>query len=621
MAQRRRTSRPSSRATPPPGRSRWAIILLLAVPAVIVPGGLDRFEFGKLVVATVGVALGLLALRVSRLPRAAVIAVAVGVVALLIAALTSSAPLVSLLGRAPRYEGAAVLAVYLAAGVVGARLLGPGRDPRLARVAVATMAWCAIAVAALAVLESVGIHPLASTATRPGSLLGNASDQGAFGALFAGPLAVAAVRRRDALSIAGAGAAALAVVLSGSRGALVGLAVVVLVLSVLWRRAWKPLALSVVGIAAAALAVPFTRDRLLGLTPMSGRTITGRELLWRESWSLLIDHPVLGVGPSQFETAILARHDMTWQQVIGPENPPGSPHNVLLQAWSAGGLLTVLVLIALTVLVVRGALTQIRNDATDVGWAAGALAGLAGYGVALQFHLTSPGTTIPACLLAGAPLAEPAAQVVSPAARTAARVARWAVPAVAGCLGLAFALAAAGEWWLKAAANAVGTGRFADADADYRIAAGLRPWDLELPGQAMTRFVAAGTSGAAGADKALPLALAWADRLGPLAGDEQLMQNRAATLQAVGRPAEAAALLDRALAVDPFQPRLLVLRGVVHAQQSELDAALACFTKATQVDPNDPQAWHDLAYVYNAQGKADLADQAQRKAQALLAGG
>lgn len=609
--------KPGARATTLVDRpAQWAVVLLVVTPAVIIPGGLDRFEFGKLVVAAVGVLLAFLAAATGRLPRAASIGLAAGAVVLLVAALTSQSPLVSLLGRAPRYEGLAVLVVYLLAGVVGARLLGPSRPERLTDLVLVTMAWCAIAVAAVGALESVGIHLWSSTVERPGSLLGNASDQGAFGVLYAGPLLVAALRRRRPVEIVGAVAAAATVVLSGSRGALVGLAVVVILLVVLGSRSWKPLLAVLAGIAVAALAVPFTRDRLLGLTPMSGRTITGRGLLWRESLSLLSDHPLLGVGPSQFEIAIVGRHDLAWQQTIGPDNPPGSPHNLFLQAWSAGGLLLVIALIVLVVLVIRGGFAQHRAAASDLGWPAGVLAGLVGYGAALQFHLTSPGTTIPACLFAGSLLAVPVGD--KPALD---RALRWAVLVLAGCLTIVFAAAALAEFWLLAAANTAGTGRYADADGDYRTAQRLRPWDLELPGQAMTRFVTAGTSGNPGTDKALPFAQAWSDRLGPLADDEQLVQNRAALLQAVGQQTQAAALLDRALAADPYQPQLLVLRGVVHAQRGELDAALAAFTKATEVDPTNAQAWHNLAYVYNAQGKTDLAEATQRKAEALAAGG
>jgi O-antigen ligase len=295
---------------------------------------------------------------------------------LLISALFSDSPLTALLGRAPRSEGALVLAVYLLAGLSGARLLGPGRSARAVQLALKTMAWCVIVVAGVAVLESLGARPLSSNLDRPGSLLGNASDQGAFAVLYGGPLVVAAIKDRGASVITGgAVAAVLATVLSGSRGAMLGLAAALVVIAVLSaRRSRWAVGGVLLGAAALVLAVPATRDRVLGGTPWAGKTITGRGLLWRESLSLLSEHPILGVGPSQFQNAIAGQHDLKWQQTVGPVNPPGSPHNVLLQAVSAGGVLLLVVMLILAGLAVRNGVRIARGG--DHVWGVGLLAGL-----------------------------------------------------------------------------------------------------------------------------------------------------------------------------------------------------------------------------------------------------
>ncbi len=614
-------------AAVPSRAADWALVLLLVTPAVFLPGALNRFTFPTLTVAAIGSGVAFAAstsTTAGRLARPVRWLLIAGGTIVLVATLVSAEPWVSLLGRAPRYEGLPVLAVYLLAGLAGARLLGPARSDRTIRLAIQAMAWCAIAVAALAAMESLGLRPLSSDVARPGSLLGNASEQGAFGVLFGGPLLIAALRRRRALPIAGAVAALLSVVLSGSRGALVGAAFMLLIVAVTaGRRWWKQLVGVAVAAAGVVMVIPFTRDRLLGTSSLAGKTVGGRELLWRESLSLLSSHPLFGVGPSQFENAIVPHHDLTWQKTIGPTNPPGSPHNLLLQVWSAGGLLLLVVLLALTAVIVRAVLRDWKAH-PGLTWTTGTAAGLAGYAVALQFHLTSPGTTIPACLFAGSLLAvrrEPRA-TTGRRARPAGLVilSRWAAPTLAALLALGFAAASIGEWYLKGAAQSVANGDYAAADADFRTARVLRPWDVELPGVAMTAFVKAGTTGVAGAGAALPYAADWAARLGPVAGDEQLVQNRAALMQAQGDLAGAAALLDRQLEVDPHHPGLLTLRGVVHAQRHEYDAAVADFEYSLRVDPTDPQPWHDLAFVYHARGQTELADSAQAKAEELAAG-
>ena len=77
-------------------------------------------------------------------------------------------------------------------------------------------------MALLTLAETLGLRPLESDVSRPGALLGNASDQGAWGVLALGPLLAAALRAPSRTAIGGSVAAATVVVLSGSRGALLG---------------------------------------------------------------------------------------------------------------------------------------------------------------------------------------------------------------------------------------------------------------------------------------------------------------------------------------------------------------------------------------------------------------
>ena len=115
----------------------------------------------------------------------------------------------SSLGRPPRYEGAVALPVYLGAFVAGARLLGPRRAPGSTAWLLDGLAVAALAIGIEAALEAAGLRPLLSNVSRPGSLLGNASDQGAWALLALGPLAAVAIRLRGALHRAGAVGAAV----------------------------------------------------------------------------------------------------------------------------------------------------------------------------------------------------------------------------------------------------------------------------------------------------------------------------------------------------------------------------------------------------------------------------
>lgn len=581
------------------------------VPAVIVPGGLNRFVFGKLLIAAVGLVLAFVASARGTLPRTIRWMMLAGSATLLISALLSDSPQSAIFGRADRYEGVFVLATYVLAASAGARLLGPDKPVSATRIALNAMAVCALLIGAFAVLEAFGLRPLSTDLDRPGSLLGNASDEGAFAALYAGPLLVAALRRRQPLLIAGAGAAVVTVVLSASRGALVGFAVVLVAIGLASsRRSRLPTLAVLAGTAALALIVPFTRDRLLGASPLSGATISGRSLLWRETLSLLAGHWPFGVGPSGFENAIVGEHDLRWQRTVGPANPPGSPHNWILQVLCAGGVVLLLIVAVLVVLTTRSALRLVRQEGD--GWHLGIAAGLVGYGAALLFHLSSPGTTLPACVLAGSVLAvRPVAAHTRAPGRQALQI--GAVVSSAA-LAVIFLLASAAEVELRAAVTAAARGDLAGADADFRAARALRIWDVDLPAKALHEFAVRAQAG----DKAaVSYGSRWSARVRPVADDEQVAQNRATILDAAGNHAAAAAVLDGLLRRDPYNPMVLVFRGVVHAEMHDYQGALRALRRATDVEPDNALAWQDLAFVHAALGQPQQADAARAKARQL----
>lgn len=601
------------------------MLLLLAIGVVIVPFALDRFVFGKLFVAAIAVALAFAAKPVGRAPRLVLWLLAGGAAILLLAALLANSPTTALLGRAPRFEGVFVLTLYALCGLCGPRLLGPGRTERTTRLALQTMAVSILVIGALAALETMGLRPLSSDLDRPGSLLGNASDEGALAALYAGPLLVAALRQRRPVFIAGAFGAVATVALSASRGALIGLVVVLVVIAIGsgGRTRLTALGTLVVG-AIAAFALPITRSRILDQSPLSAQTVNGRSLLYRESTTLLGHHLPLGVGPSQYEVAIVGEHDRTWQTKVGPANPPGSPHDLILQILSAGGIVLLIVVVWLAVVGVRSGIRTIR--AGENVWTLGCIAGLSGYGTALLFHLTAPGTTIPAALLAGSLLAEPLQAAVRASKSKTAPAPRqpwpWVAVGVASVLAVLFAAASISEIALRSATIDANSGRLDAADSAFRLARALRIWDVDLPAQAMHAFVnAAGAGGVTQPDAptAIKLAQQWERRADAVSDDEQVVDNRAALLDLAGDDRGAAALLDHELRIDPYNPQLLLLRGVVAAKLKDYPTAIRALTLANSVDTSNPQGWQDLAVVYERVGNKAAATAAQHKAAELAA--
>lgn len=564
-------------------RERWALALLATGTAAFLPLALNRFVFVKVAVVAASVLLATTVPARGRLPRPAVTILSLAALVLLASALAGSTPVAQLVGRPPRYEGVFVLPVYLGALVAGARLLGEGRARGSTAWFLRWLSIAALAVGIEAVLEAAGLRPLASSVARPGSLLGNASDEGAWGVLVLGPLAAVALRVGGRLYTAGALAAAAGLVCSGSRGALIGsIATGAILFALAPRRAARiAVAGGVAAIALGVFALPTTRARVTGTSPLAEQTANGRELLWGETLRLLNARPLLGVGPSGYLDAIPAYHDSRYERQVGPANPPDSPHNWILQAAAAGGLILALLAVLLAGLTLRRGLRATRRQATGGEAAAvgGMLAGLAGYGTALLFHLSSPGSTPLAAVLAGGLLAERALPwhtdgeaTASASVHGASRLyqgallaayrfvqplrgpARLTAQAVLLVLVIVLAGAAFAEIPLRSAIDAAATGHFATADRDFRTAQLLRPWDGEISATAAHAYA---TLVSYGIRSAAATGEPWASKeLSAYPDSIQALTDNAQIDLALHRTASARRLLSSALRREPANPHL-----------------------------------------------------------------
>ncbi len=552
------------------GRERWALALLAVSGAAFLPDALNRFVFPKLFVLAIAVGLAATVPARGRLPRGAVAIISAGALVLLGAALLGQTPVAQLVGRAPRYEGVFALAIYAGAGVAGARLLGYGRARGSTSWFLRWLAVAAIAIGVEAILESAGLRPLASNVSRPGSLLGNASDEGAWAVLALGPLAAVSLRVRGWLFLAGAIAAAATIVCSGSRGALVGAIVVAATLAVLAPRPALRVAVAG-GLAAlllAAFALPATRVRVVDSSEAAVQTVTGRLLLWGETLRLLDAHPVLGVGPSGYLDAIPAYHTARYERKVGPANPPDSPHDWLLQAAADGGISLLLLAVALAGLTVWYGWRSVPGQPTggESAAIAGMLAGLLGYGAALLFHFTSPGTAPLAAVFGGALLGGLPAPSRRPSDwidriwRRSHTPLRWVAIACMGALAVVMAATAAAEVPLRSAIDDAASDHLAAADHEFRIAHALRPWDAAVYTTAAHAFA---TLARDGIGTAIAPGLHWSAKELSAYPDSIQALSDAAVLDLADRlPQAATRRLERALRLEPPNPDLKQLRAL-----------------------------------------------------------
>lgn len=598
--------------TASPGRERTAaaaVWLLVLASIVLLPDAFVRWMLPKDVLAAIAVALASVAVSRGRLPRWFMVAATVAAALAFIGVLISAAPAAQLWGRWPRYEGIVALPVYFGSVWAGARLLGPAAPAARVRTLLGAVATAAIALGAVSLLEAFGARPFASDLARPGSLTGNATDQGILGALLLAVLALPTLRAWTGPGHSGAAARALperlwlsgglvlsatAVVLSASRAGLVAAGVVILVLLVLQIAAGaRGSTLRSAGIAAAAaalllggaLAVPFSRDRLLGTSPLSAQSLEGRFGFWQDSLDVLGAHP-FGVGVNGFLNANVA------ESVGG--STLDSPHNLMFQVAMAGGIPLLLLVLGIAAAVVAGGLRAWRGAASGgqgharADLLAAALAGLAGYGVALLTHFTAPATTIPAAVLAGLLLAQ--APDGGLRQRLGVARSRWvlarssALAAWVVCLVVVLGA----EVPLATGVAAAARGDLVSADAAFARAGSLRPWDADLQSIAAQAFAAAASGGQA---DAAPRAVRWAEQSraglpGTVATERALAVGQLTSGHAVA----AGQTLDALAALAPKDADIAVQNAFVRYLLGDISGAAREVDRALALDPGNETA-------------------------------
>ncbi len=611
------------------------LCLLLTALSILAfqPGGLFRFVWIKITVMILAVLFGVLSPAGGQVPRLLKILVFCLGLWILISMSLSGSPWPSLVGRWPRYEGLLTLGLYLAIFLVGAKVLGGSGSLPQWKVLRLSLAAVALPLLAISAMESLGLRPLGGGLDdRPGATLGNATDQGLVGFVIAGVLSTPSSSDQGWqlwLRRAGLAASAAVVVLSGSRAALVGLALVSLYAAVLWMRgrSWSGLktglgaAVAIAGLALAVLIVPATRERLL-----SAGTVDGRWLLWDRSLALISGHPLSGVGPSGFVDGLPAYLNEDWARNVGDAFPTDSPHNWILQALAAGGF--PLLLLALTcagtaVWLVRKRLLEPQDPELKRYLLVTGVAVLA-YWIALLTHFTSIGTTALVALLCGGLVGRDSVPVASTVVRPPANasVTRFGplLPRIGGlvfaCVCLMVAIPATfAEWSMKSGAQAARIGDPEGADKAFQQGRSLRPWDSDTALLAAQAFAGTATTGD---QLSAQHTVEWA-RLAREATPHSQEAGLALAIGYIysGELDDAKELLDQLLAEAPSSTNLYVQRGVANFGLGRTSESIDDLQRAAALDPRLDTPWRVLSAIYQRMGNAGAAQAAMERAETL----
>lgn len=573
------------------------VVFAMVLPMAASPFLTDTTFATRLLISAIGIALACTVPSQTSLPRPVQWAVLACLAVFVAAAVAGETPVLSLVGRYPRYEGLIAVVGYAGALVAGARLLGPGQAGRR-RLFCSASSLTAIAIAAIAALQAV---------TRPDervtALLGNATVLGTWAAALTCLLGWQVLTERRVLWITGMVAGMLNVLLSASRGAMVALAVALVAAAVIrgWTRARPPVWLALAtgtAFAAAAWLLPSVRGRLTGATPFADATISGRTLLWSNTAGLVESNPWLGVGPSRFVDAIGPFHTAQWAAAVGPYAPPDSPHNLLLQVLSSTGVTGLCALIALLVTIIVGLWRARPWD----GWAAGGTLATLAAAVSYLFSFTDPLTTTMVLVCLGGALAE-------------ARHSRFPNLARAVCWAWAtVALLLHGSVLVTEARFSTAISNPATTTAELLDARAARPWDPDLTRRVSYTIARLAERDLADPAPAVPIIT---DACETLVSSTECLHTLGDLQALAGQPEESVRTLTRALAIDPTNVDTLLKRGIAQAESGDPEAAERDFTAAVELRPTAPEAWENLAVLYRRQGRSADAAQAAQKAKEL----
>jgi len=375
-----------------------AIALLPVASLLSVPSAWDSSEPARAL--AVALALALVAIAARRVPgrmtrRAALILMGAALLVVLSAAVNGLAS--GFFGVPGRLQGVYSLFVLVSAAAVG--VLAVSRRTQ-------------ILAGALAIVSTAQVMLMLAQLGRgeaPVGTLGNGVPAGAFLAVSASIVIAAALTRAGNARLVFAGAALVAaagVGLSGSRGALFGLIVGVLVALVAVRATLRRGSL-VLALAALAVVVGVTLSgsvmtAKIGADGLRQGSAGSRLQIWRGTAEMIADHPVLGVGAGRFLYEFPAYQPLAHALIEDPDRRADQAHSLPLQMAAESGVPAALLFVVLVGLVLAAGIPAVRRRD---GAAVLALAGFSAYGAQALFGVPSLGVDLLGWALGGVLLA------------------------------------------------------------------------------------------------------------------------------------------------------------------------------------------------------------------------
>lgn len=576
-------------------RARWCVVpAALPVVAVIAmdPAGYAPFGPAKWLAITVGVLVAA-AVAWGRCPPRAIERVSARLWLAFIGWATFCALIgvdrwYALLGTPERHAGV-VLWMLCALAFATGQWTGIAGGTRAVSYGLVVAGLC---VSAYAVVELIWRAPiqLATDTSRLGGPFGSAAFLGAACCLL-GPAVVGVAVQRDLprpirrAAIVAAAGLVIALVGSGTRGALVAAAVVALVVAIVTRhRRHSARALLVPAACALALGIgtlAWTSHHRSSSVFDRTASVSARLDEWRIALRIIGQRPVTGTGPEGYRVRFPLAVDAAYERAHGRAVLPDRAHDTPLDVAATLGVPGLALFGALVLAVGRRIVRALRRgDALVVGLAAG----VGAYG--LQQLVLFPLAELEpvAWLIAGVVVAtEPARRAaVTPDAERPV-IGRRAVPLALGIAALAAGVLGvrdvAADRELRTSQRALVGGHPALAIDAARRAVELRPDQVRVRIGA-ARALAAVDPGAA--LRELDAAARWSPR------EPALVTERARLL---GSPAAWRAALDR----DPMNAASWLQYGIAAAKSGASAIAVDAWTTAQDLAPRDPTASLDLA--------------------------
>jgi putative inorganic carbon (HCO3(-)) transporter len=552
----------------------------------------------------------------------------------------------ALFGKPRRYEGLLSFANY--ALIYFLVLQFADRAARV-RALARSLFFSSVIVAGYGVLQFVGWDPvlwgtLPFEAQRAFSTYGNPDLLGGF-LIFSVTVALGLALAEENLVWrlaywTGFGLNGLALIVAFTRGAWIGGAVGLVVLSIVaWRHRarmrrldWIPAGVSAalgVGVIWRSLSSPNDvmnfGKRLASIFQLSGGSGQTRTEIWQAAFTAIKERPLLGWGADTFRLVFPKFKPVEYVRDAGGTSVADNAHNYPLQLATGVGIPGLLMMYGIFVWAgVRSFGTVFRRTDDPTRIVLGAFwAAAAGYLVQLLFGLSVTGTTFLLWAALGVVLA-PTARIVdvkAPKWGTAAAVVILALAALA--IGYQFLPMAADKSYLDSRSSTDGLARTAAAqralrlnpyNATYRqevglahiaevrgyLEAGLKAYQA---GQDTSQYEAAVKSSFASAEAALNDAIAFQpDEYDTYVSLAQLY-NIAGQSLGKGYYEDAIAVARRALEVEPYGTAIRVQMAQALLGTGKTAEAIKVLEYCVSIDPNGGEAALLLAKAYHKQGR------------------